>query len=147
MKKVLLVILLSFLFLSAISPAQAAIQKTIKVPAILQGPVEQLQKAIDSLITKTDNHEARIVELEKKVATLEENISVLESKSVIPEANNNTQQSLILKEDSGGVLQQDHSLYQKLNEFLEASSNKLSADDFIVANTPEIKDLGDVKLK
>ncbi len=143
MKKVISALLLSFLIISTVSPAQAAI-KTIKIPTIIQVSAEQLQKAIDTLTNRADSHEVRIAELEKKVAILEEKVVKLEAKSVIEDGNTNNQQSLILKEDSRAIPQQDSTLNQRLSEFLGTSSNQLSAGEFIIPNPP---DLGEIKLK
>lgn len=151
MKKVILGLLLSFLIIFKAIPAQAAIQKTIRIPVILQGATESIQKAIDTLITKTDNHAARIAELEKKIVALEDKIAKLESNSVSNDAISNTQQSQGIKENSEAIplnqLQQDSSgLNQKISDFLSSSSNHIEASQVIDLNT-NIKDLGDVKLK
>lgn len=150
MKKVILGLLVSFLIISAV-PAQAAIQKTIRIPTIIQGATESIQKVIDTLITKTDNHAARIAELEKKIVALEDKIAKLESNSVSNDAISNTQQSQGIKENSEAIplnqLQQDSSgLNQKISDFLSSSSNHIEASQVIDLNT-NIKDLGDVKLK
>lgn len=149
MKKILLGLLISFLIISAASPAQAAL-KTIKIPTIIQVSAEQLQKAIDSLITKTDNHDSRIIELEKKVKALEERVAKLEAKLVVNDGISNAQQSQGIKESSEAIppnqLQQDSSsLNQKISDFLSGSSNHIEANQAIDFNT-SIKDIGDIKL-
>lgn len=135
MKKILLGLLVSFLIISTVSPVQAAIQKTIKVP-VIQTTAEQFQKAIDTLITKTDKHETRIVELEKKVAALEEKITKLENKSVVNDENSNTQQSSSLRESNeviplNSAQQNSSSLNQKISDFLSSSSDHIENNQFI----------------
>lgn len=148
MRKIVFLSSLFLILLLAIStPVSATLTKQVKIPTIIKGTTESIQKVIDALISKTDNHEARIVELEKKIKALEEKVIKLEAKSVGNDGINNTQQSQILKEDTGVISQPDSSLNQKLDEFLGTSSNHLSADDFVISNAPEIKDLGEIKLK
>lgn len=134
-------VFLSSLFLISLlaisTPVSAALTKQVRIPTIIKGTTESIQKAIELLITKTDNHESRIAELEKKVTTLEEKITRLNEGST-------NQQSQTLKEAIGEIPQSDSGLNQKLNEFLGTSSNHLSAGDFVIPNAP---DLGQIELK
>ena len=67
------------LFLAVPTSTQARQQFfKLPIPAWFSQATEPIQSAIKSITTKTDNHEIRIAELEKKVVDLELKISSLE---------------------------------------------------------------------
>lgn len=65
------------LFTAVTSPIYA--KESPLLPPWFTNAIKPIQDSINSLFTKTDNHETRIVELESKIETLEGKITSLET--------------------------------------------------------------------
>lgn len=65
-KKIILSFAVLILFTTAVSPIYAAQNSSLLPPWFIEA-IKPIQDSISSLFTKTDNHEARIAELENKV--------------------------------------------------------------------------------
>ncbi len=65
-KAIILLILILVLLTIAVSPTQAA-QESFAIPAWFSNAIQPIKDILTTLISKTDSHEVRIAELEKKV--------------------------------------------------------------------------------
>lgn len=65
-KTIILSILVLALFAIAVSPIRAA-QESFAIPAWFSNAIQPIKDILTTLISKTDSHETRITELEKKV--------------------------------------------------------------------------------
>lgn len=80
MKKIIIFSFVVVTLLFTFTPSVQAKQEflNLPIPAWFSQAIQPIQDAVDTLIGKTDNHEARIAELEKKNASLEEKVNGLE---------------------------------------------------------------------
>lgn len=76
-KKIILLFAVLTLFITAVSPIYA--KESPLLPPWFTNAIKPIQDSLSSLFQKTDNHEARIIELESKIATLEGKIISLET--------------------------------------------------------------------
>lgn len=65
-KKIILLFVALAFFITFVSPIQAA-QESSAIPAWFSNAIQPIKDILTTLISKMDNHEARIAELEKKV--------------------------------------------------------------------------------